>query len=104
MKVRVFIPCAADPVGTATFSAADFNFPVLPEIGHVLRFSNGKTEEFTVAEVGFVQEDAAFLAAVWLESSDRDAAYRAAQPEPGEPRDEYRDLNADVPPETMTGY
>lgn len=104
MKVRVFIPCAADPAGAATYSAADFNFPVLPEVGHVLRFSNGKTEEYAVAEVGFVQEDAAFLAAVWLESSEREAAYRADLPEAQEPREEYRDLNADVPPETMTGY
>lgn len=103
MKVRVFVPRATDPADGSTFSGTDYNFPVLPSIGHVLRFTDDDGD-FTVASVGFVQDDEAFLAAVWLEAG---AGQYMDPNEEGEPGDRYRDLdvlNSDMPPDSMPDY
>lgn len=104
MKVRVFIPRIQDSSEGPTFSGTDHNFPVLPSIGHVLRFNDGRAGDFTVVEVGFVQDDTAFLAAVWLEANAQNPTYHSDPPYTVETSDRFRDLNYDVPPESMTGY
>lgn len=102
MKVRVFAPCDFDPADKATVGGTDHIFPMLPSVGHVLRFTDQRTGEFTVAKVGFVQEGLAFVAAVWLDGAD------TRSPINSDPIDEaagqHRDLNYDIPPETMEGY
>lgn len=104
MKVRVFIPRPPDATDGPTFSGTDHNFPVLPSVGHALRFNDGRAGDFTVVGVGFVQDGAAFLAAVWLEANAKNPTYHWEPPDAGEPPDRFRDLNYDVPPDSMTGY
>jgi len=104
MIVRVFVPRSHDPNDGSVFSGGDHNFPVLPDVGHVLRFADErKGDDFTVSKVGFVQQGEAFIAAVWLEGPDAEPPKPEEKSVPQD-RDEYRDLNYDVPPESMTGY
>jgi hypothetical protein len=100
MIVRVFVPSAFDAAKGPIFSCTDHNFPVLPSIGHVLRFKDEREGHFTVAQVGFIQDGGAFLAAVWLQGP-----FTKPSPIDGnDHQDRYRDLNYDVPPESMTAY
>lgn len=100
MKVRVFAPCDFGPADGSAFSGTDHVFAVLPSVGHVLQFTDERAGDFTVAKVGFVQEGAAFVAAIWLDGA------KTRPPSIAEPseKDRYRDLNYDVPPESMEGY
>jgi hypothetical protein len=104
MKVRVFVPRALDPADGPTVSGTDHNFPMMPNVGHIVHFTDERASEFMVARVGFTQDGEAFLAAVWLEQAASipvlysDPIAEKAETEP------YRDLNYDVPPESMTGY
>lgn len=104
MIVRVFVPRSHDAQDGTVFSGSDHNFPVIPNIGHVLRFTDERNdEEFTVAKAGFVQRGDAFIAAVWLEGPGTELA-EPERKRGSQDREEYRDLNYDVPPESMTGY
>lgn len=104
MKVRVFAPRDFDPADGSAFSGTDHVFPMLPSVGHVLRYTDERAGEFTVAKVGFVQECPAFVAAIWLDGPKTKPPSIAEQiDEPGE-GDRYRDLNYDVLPESMEGY
>lgn len=108
MKVRVFVPRApahpADPAGRPGFSGTDHYFPLLPHVGHILRFDDEGGGEYSVARVGFVQAEDGFIGAIWLESLAGTPVYHADPVAEGEPQGEYRDLNHDVPPDTMTTY
>ncbi|MBV1687747.1 hypothetical protein KRR38_08680 [Novosphingobium sp. G106] len=104
MIVRLFVPQSREPNEGPVFSASDHNFPVLPQVGHALRFTDErKDKDFSVSRVGFVQDADAFIAAVWLEGPDTQPPKSGEKPVP-QARNEYRDLNHDVPPESMTGY
>lgn len=104
MIVRVFVPRSHDSGRGSVFSGSDHKFPVLPQVGHTLRFTDErKGDGFAVSKVGFVQDGEAFIAAVWLEGPDTEPPQPEEKPVP-ENRDEYRDLNYDVPLESMTGY
>lgn len=104
MMVRVFVPCTPDPAGGPAFRGSDHIFPVLPSIGHVLRFTDErKGDDFTVAKVGFVQHGDAFMAAVWADGAETEPTAPVDQADDRD-RHQYRDLNYDVPPESMTGY
>lgn len=100
MKVRVFAPRDFDPADASAFSGTDHVFPALPSVGHVLHFMHERAGEFTVAKVGFIQEGPIFVAAIWLDGP------QTRQPSIAEPggQDRYRDLNYDIPPESMEGY
>lgn len=106
MMVRVFVPGAINQTDQPSFSGTDHHFPVMPSVGHVLRFTGERDDEFIVARVGFVQDGEAFLAAAWLEISGAKQAHYSdpidAVSNPDNHR--YRDLNYDVSPDTMTGY
>ena len=105
MIVRVFVPCTFDPAEGLAFSQSDHNFPVLPSIGQVLRFTDEREgDDFTVAKVGFVQVGDAFIAAVWVEGVETKPVERIDEADDQEERYQYRDLNYDVAPESMTGY
>jgi hypothetical protein len=52
--------------------------------------------------VGYVQDGDAFTPAVWLACSETQMGY--AEPAGTSPVPEYRDLNHDVPPASMTTY
>lgn len=104
MIVRVFMPRAVDPADGSTFRGTDHNFPVLPSIGQVLRFTDERAGDFTVAKIGFVQDGDAFLAAAWLEATDTRPAIKSDPMNEADKLDRYRDLNYDVPPDSMTGY
>lgn len=101
MKVRVFVPRLNGSTENPVFSGTDHVFPGLPSIGQALRFTDHRQGDFTVVNVGYVQVGDAFLSAVWLASSDSPVVYFE---EKGAQRMEYRDLNYDVPPATMTTY
>ena len=104
MIVRVFVPRPHEPAEGANFSGSDHNFPVLPSIGQVLRFTDERGgDDFTVSKVGFVQNGDAFIAAVWTDGPEIEATDPIEEVIHGD-RHEYRDLNYDVPPETMEGY
>jgi hypothetical protein len=104
MKIRVFVPSELDPADGSTFSGTDHIFPILPSIGHVLRFTDERAGEFTVAKVGFMQDGLAFVAAVWLDGAKTNSPINSGPIDEGDDQDRYRDLNYDVPPETMEGY
>lgn len=104
MKVRVFVPCAPDPVGRPVFSGSDHMFPMLPSVGHVLHFREGRGGDFTVVRAGFVQDDEVFVAAIWLEANGSSSAYNSRVAYDAEPQEGHRDLNHDVPPASMTTY
>ena len=104
MKVRVFVPRECGPADGFTFDGTDYNFPMLPSVGHVLHFTNERAGEFTVVKVGFMQEGPSFVAAVWVEGAKTKATSHS---DPNGERgdvDRYRDLNSDVPPGSMEGY
>jgi hypothetical protein len=67
MQVRVFKPTEDDH---EVYVGEDFDFDVLPAIGHILRFTAENDYPFEVATVGFIQEGQRFVAAVWLRSSE----------------------------------
>jgi hypothetical protein len=104
MIVRVFVPCTFDAEEGASLNGSDHVFPMMPSVGHVLRFTNERAGEFTVAKVGFVQDGHAFVAAVWLEGRATESPIGSDRIDEGDDPDGYRDLNRDVPPETMEGY
>ncbi|MBC2665646.1 hypothetical protein H7F51_08925 [Novosphingobium flavum] len=106
MKVRVFVPGVAEAADGPCYGGTDHQFPALPSLGQTLRFTDERKGDFTVIDVGFVQEGDAFVAAVWLEA---DAARRASYAEPvvvieAADRHSERDLNHDVPPDSMPTY
>jgi hypothetical protein len=104
MKVRVFVPRAPDPDDGSTFAGTDHSFPLLPSTGHLMRLTGDRQGDFIVANVGFVQDGDYFLAAVWLEHADSKPV-NAGEPVGDRPRSrEYRDINFDVPPDSMMGY
>jgi len=104
MKVRVFVPRELDPVKGTTFTGTDHIFPILPSVGHVLRFTDEAAGEFTVAKVGFMQDDRAFVAAVWLDGPVTKASIASDHIDDGDEQNRTGDLNEDVPPESMEGY
>ncbi|MBV1692375.1 hypothetical protein KRR38_33185 [Novosphingobium sp. G106] len=104
MIVRVFVPRSLDSSDGSLFSGSDHNFPVLPKVGDVLCFTDGSQGgDYTVSKAGFIRDGEAFIAAVWLEGPATEPA-EPAQKTVDRDRGEYRDLNYDVPPESMTGY
>jgi len=103
MKVRVFVPGAGDAAGEPAFSGSDHHFPLLPSVGHVVHFRHA-AGDFTVQSVGFVQDEDAFLPAVWLELNRTQSAYVPEARNTPPQSDPSRDLNHDIPPEVMTDY
>mgnify|MGYP001172878217 CR=1 FL=1 len=102
MKVRMFVPSPSSSADEPVFCGTDHTFPSLPSIGQAVRFTDHRRGDFTVVTVGYVQDADAFLPAVWLTSNDIQMIY-SEQAVP--PRvQEYRDLNHDVPPASMTTY
>lgn len=102
MKVRVFVPSLTARTDDPVYCGTDHTFPALPSVGQALRFTDHRQGDFTVVNVGYVQDGDAFIPAVWLASCDRQVVYseqRGALEVP-----EYRDLNHDVPPASMTTY
>lgn len=104
MMVRVFMPRETDPTDGATFSGTDYRFPGLPSIGQLLRLTDTRAGDFTVSKVGFVQDGDAFVAAIWLEGAAPKPVPRSDPTDENDDQYRYRDLNYDVPPESMTGY
>lgn len=102
MKVRVFIPSGNASAGQLVFSGTDHTFPVLPSVGQALRFTDHREGDFIVMSVGYVQNADAFMPALWLAHSGTELAY--SDPTEAVTVSEYRDLNHDVPPESMTTY
>ena len=102
MKVRVFVPSLGSRGEDPVFCGSDHTFPGLPSLGQALRFTDHQRGDFTVVNVGYVQDGDAFIPAVWLACSETQMGY--AEPEGTSQIPEYRDLNYDVPPATMTTY
>ena len=67
MKVRVFVPKKLDPADGSDMDGCDYEFEVLPAAGQTIRFSDTDKPDFRVDRVGFIQDDEAFVACVWLE-------------------------------------
>jgi len=104
MKVRVFVPREFGPANGSSFRGTDFNFPMLPSVGHVLHLTDEHAGEFTVVKVGFIQEGPSFVAAVWLQGAETKSRIKSDLADERDDQDRYRDLNYDVPPESMEGY
>lgn len=102
MKVRMFVPSPGTGADEPVFSGTDHTFPSLPSIGQAVRFTDHRQGDFTVVNVGYVQDADAFLPAVWLASNDIQIMYSEQAVPPR--AEEYRDLNHDVPPASMTTY
>lgn len=65
MIVRVFVPKDLDLADGSTFDGTDHEFPVLPHVGHSIRFTDERQDHFKVERVGFIQEGYVFVPAVW---------------------------------------
>lgn len=63
MKVRVFRKEEPD---NSEYLGTDFDFEVMPSKDTFLRFSDDRTQDYTVGKIGFIQDESEFIAAVWL--------------------------------------
>jgi len=102
MKVWVFVPSVNGSADDPVYCGSGHTFPGLPSVGQALRFTDHRQGDFTIANVGYVQDGDAFIPAVWLARGDTQMVYSEEAGALQAP--EFRDLNYDVPPATMTAY
>lgn len=82
MKVRVFIPSRDEGY---THDGSEYEFASLPRVGETIRFTDFRAADFTVTQVGYIQDGDSFITAVWTESDDKDgiadwiASYKSSQ-------------------------
>lgn len=63
IKVRVFVPADGS---SETYECDDFHFETMPREGQFLRLFTPEPGDYPIERVGFIQEDAYFVAAVWV--------------------------------------
>ena len=102
MKIRMFVPGSSSNADEPVFCGSDHIFPSLPAIGQAIRFTDHRQGDFDVVSIGYVQDGDGFLPAVWLARRDIQMTY--SDPVVSAQVQEYRDLNHDVPPASMTTY
>lgn len=67
MRVRVFVPKPLDIADGSDHAGTDHEFPQLPEVGHLIRFTDVRSEDYRVRKGGFIQDSGSFLPCIWVE-------------------------------------